>query len=324
MRTILISTVISVALLALLFFFTSNFSLVLIAVLLALLEITLSLDNAVVNVKALTGMSLIWQKRFLYFGLPIAVFGMRLIFPIVMVSLTTPLSFTEVIQVAIHDPKTYSHALHDGMPLISGFGGSFLLMVFFSFFVEKFPLKNWAKLAFPLLIVLAIGVGMTASLAFRMDFFWAYLWGALINFAFHGLQVISKGLKKPQERKHLHPFLRSFISTGLLGFLYLEVLDASFSFDGVLGAFAITQNIFVIMIGLGIGALFVRSFTMWMLDNRTLQKWAYLDDGAHYAVLFLGVCILGENFYPVPEFLIAFVSVFIIGVSMLLSRIKVF
>ena len=112
-----------------------------------------------------------------------------------------------------------------------------------------------------------------------------------------------------------------FLSKGLLGFLYLEILDASFSFDGVLGAFALTQNIVVIAVGLGIGAFFVRSFTVWMLKHQIFQRWKYLNDGAHWTILLLGVCILLKNFYAIPEYLIAVLSLLVIGVSISISRI---
>ncbi len=346
MRTMFISSLISIFFFGILFYFTQSLSLVVMALLLALLEITISLDNAVVNVKTLKNMSIAWRKRFIYFGLPIAVFGMRLVFPVLMVSCTTPLSFIEVIHVAMDHPAQYSEALRAGFPFISGFGGSFLLMVFFNFLGEKLNLKSLWALFLPVFIVLLIGVLISGLMFYFpqnslpvsssathfsqvLRFFYAYFLGALINFLFQIFQEASKFLKSPpltsqdyeslsaSKKKKIKVFL-----SGLSGFLYLEFLDASFSLDGVLGAFAITENIFVIMVGLGIGALFVRSFTLWMLDHGTLQKWKYLDDGAHYAVLFLGSIMLFENFYHVPEFLIAITSVLIILAAIFLSHIK--
>jgi hypothetical protein len=326
MKSILISLLISLFLLAGLGLVTLKVELVLMAVLLALLEITLSLDNAVVNVKTLMKMPAVWQKRFLYWGLPFAVFGMRLVFPVILVALTTPMSLTQVIQVAIDNPPLYAKALHEGMPLISGFGGGFLLMVFFNFVMEKWECSGKTGLILPLGVVLLIGAGLTMVFSSehvsRLSFFESIGWGAGLNFIFQVLENASRIFKK-SDKKQQAGFLARFFSRGFLGFLYLEVLDASFSFDGVLGAFAITQHIFVIMIGLGIGALFVRSFTLWMLQHKTLQKWKYLNDGAHYAVLFLAICILSENFYSIPEFVIAFVSVLIISVSIGLSRLNI-
>ncbi len=326
MKSILFSILISLFLLAGLGLITLKAELVLMAILLALLEITLSLDNAVVNVKTLTKMPPIWQRRFLYFGLPFAVFGMRLIFPVVLVALTTPMTLTQVIQVAIQNPPLYANALHEGMPLISGFGGGFLLMVFFNFLIEKWECSNKIGLILPIALVLVIGAGLTMLFSSehvsRLSFFESIFFGAGLNFIFQVLENASRIFKKSEVKQH-PGLLSGFFSKGFLGFLYLEVLDASFSFDGVLGAFAITQNIFVIMIGLGIGALFVRSFTLWMLEHKTVQKWKYLNDGAHYAVLFLAICILGENFYSIPEFVIALVSVLIITGSIGLSRLKI-
>ena len=113
-----------------------------IVLVLALLEISLSFDNAVVNARILEKMSSFWQKLFIWVGMPIAVFGMRLLFPILLVSLTTHIEFLKVLHIAIYDPEQYHQALEIGFPLICAFGGSFLLMVFLHFFlVEQIEIK---------------------------------------------------------------------------------------------------------------------------------------------------------------------------------------
>ena len=90
----------------------------------------------------------------------------------------------------------------------------------------------------------------------------------------------------------LHSFISSLddlfstdgVRSGIIGLIYLEILDASFSFDGVIGAFALSSDIFIIMIGLGIGAMFVRSLTLYLVEKKTLAEFIYLEHGAHYAI----------------------------------------
>ncbi len=89
--------------------------------------------------------------------------------------------------------------------------------------------------------------------------------------------------------------------SGAAAFLYLEVLDASFSFDGVIGAFALSNNLFVIAIGLGIGAMFVRSLTIMLVERGTLTEYRYLEHGAFYAIIALGVIMFVKTVTPVPE-----------------------
>ncbi len=91
------------------------------------------------------------------------------------------------------------------------------------------------------------------------------------------------------------------VRQGLAGFLYLELLDASFSFDGVAGAFAMTQNLLIIALGLGAGAMFVRSFTLLLVERGTLDTYRYLEHGAFWAVGVLAAIMLGGVEFHVPE-----------------------
>lgn len=96
-------------------------------------------------------------------------------------------------------------------------------------------------------------------------------------------------------------FSANGVKSGIMGFLYLEILDASFSFDGVIGAFAMSENIFIIMIGLGIGAMFVRSLTLFMVHKKTLESFIYLEHGAHYAILALAIIMFINIFHEISE-----------------------
>jgi hypothetical protein len=109
---------------------------------------------------------------------------------------------------------------------------------------------------------------------------------------------------------------------GLMGFIYLEIIDASFSFDGVVGAFAITTNIIVIMIGLGIGAMFVRSLTIMFVEKKTLGKYIYLEHGAHYAIGFLASVLLLKVFIHIPEWFSGSIGILILATSYIHSVIN--
>ena len=89
--------------------------------------------------------------------------------------------------------------------------------------------------------------------------------------------------------------------TGLISFLYLELIDASFSLDGVLGAFALSKDVIIITIGLAIGAMFVRSLTIMLVEKKTLAKFIYLEHGAHWAIGALSVLMLISTVEEIPE-----------------------
>lgn len=91
------------------------------------------------------------------------------------------------------------------------------------------------------------------------------------------------------------------VRSGAASFLYLEVLDASFSFDGVIGAFALSNNLFIIAIGLGIGAMFVRSLTIMLVEKETLASYRYLEHGAFYAIIALAVMMFLNAVMHIPE-----------------------
>lgn len=279
-------------------FFINGLSGAYICFLLAILEISLSFDNAVVNAKTLSTMSPKWQERFFVFGLPIAVFGMRLVFPIIIVAMAINLGFIQTLNLAINSPDIYHQHLSQNKIQIYLFGGAFLLMVALNFFFEKREII-WIKLlennaflnalqkipSVNLLTASSIGI-LIIYLLDNQDYAFAYF-SAI--FLYLGLKIFDKY------------FGGNGVKNGLSGFLYLEVLDASFSFDGVIGAFAMSENIFIIMLGLGIGAMFVRSFTIFMVRHKTLEAFKYLEHGANYAILSLAIIMFVDIFYEVSE-----------------------
>ncbi len=295
MRYFFVSFIIAVIGLGLAFF-VNGLSAVYVTSVLAVLEISLSFDNAVVNAKILKSMDKIWQKRFLTWGIVIAVFGMRFIFPILIVAVAANMGIVETTKIALFEPEKYHQVLQSTEILIYAFGGAFLWMVFSDFMFEKKEVR-WIKPVersvekfgkinnISLMVAILIGIIVTFD-AKNYEVAIAYFFGLLSYSLLHALNstMASEGIK-----------------SGLMGLIYLEVLDASFSFDGVIGAFAITPNIILIMIGLGIGAMFVRSLTVWMVEEGVLSEYRYLEHGAHYAIGVLAVIMMLKIFIHIPE-----------------------
>ena len=257
--------------------------------LLIILEISLSFDNAVVNAKVLETMAPVWQKRFILFGIPIAVFGMRLVFPLAIVSVASGMGFIETLDVAMQQPREYEAILKTTEASIFAFGGAFLLMVFLDFFFEEKDIK-WVR------FIEGSKIVKHFSGVSNIELILAILTGIILGHAtqdFNVLLAFMYGILLHSLLGMLDHFLSSeTVRSGIAGFIYLEVLDASFSFDGVIGAFALTSNIFIIMIGLGVGAMFVRSLTLYFVEHKTLSAFRYLEHGAHYAIGILAFIML--------------------------------
>ncbi|OKI14071.1 DUF475 domain-containing protein [Streptomyces sp. CB03911] len=311
-----------------------------IVLILSILEISLSFDNAVVNATVLKRMNPYWQKIFLTVGVLIAVFGMRLIFPLLVVGLTAHLNPATVIDLALHSDQTYNGStyaqyLEAANPAIAAFGGIFLLMIFLDFifeekdfnwlsWIEK-PLEKVGKLeAFSSVIALV-------TLALAANFFAAEnaetvllagIMGLVTYLAVNGLSsVFEAGLEEEEEaEEEAEKAGKSIVQVGgkaaFFLFMYLEVLDASFSFDGVVGAFAITQDIFMITLGLGIGAMYIRSLTVFLVRKGTLDDYVYLEHGAHYAIGALAIILLVGIEYHIPEIVTGLIGVAFIGLAL--------
>lgn len=272
---------------------------VFIALILGVLEVSLSFDNAVVNASILKKMDEIWQHYFLTWGILIAVFGMRLLFPIVIVSAATGLSFLGVTEMALNDTAAYAEHLAESHIQIAAFGGMFLLMVFLSFMFDaekdvhwraiEEKLSAWGKLeSVEVIMALSLLLILQAWLPEeqRLDALVAGVFGVV-------LYVIVDSLANLFEEEETGQAVsQSIKKAGMMSFLYLEVLDASFSFDGVIGAFAITQDVVIIMLGLAIGAMFVRSLTVMFVRQGTLDEYIFLEHGAHYAIGVLAAIML--------------------------------
>lgn len=301
-----------------------------VAIILGIMEVSLSFDNAVVNASVLKTWDEFWQKLFLGVGIIIAVFGMRLLFPLVIVAQAADLGMMEVWNLALTDPKAYSTHLTNHHAEVAAFGGMFLLLVFLNFLLDDEKELHWlghweekigslGKVS-SISVMIALGTLM-ASLglvpeASKMIVLIAGLWGILI---YVGVDTISSLLEKEESSDSN---VGDMVKRGGIGaFLYLEVLDASFSFDGVIGAFAITSDVVIIMLGLAIGAMFVRSMTVYLVRQGTLDEFVYLEHGAHYAIGILAVIMLASMKYHVPELFTGLIGVAFI-VASLWSSIK--
>jgi hypothetical protein len=298
-----------------------------VAIILGVLEVSLSFDNAVVNASVLKQMDERWQRYFLTWGILIAVFGMRLLFPIAIVSTATGLGFVDVSKMALHDPATYSQHLNAAHVQIAAFGGMFLLMVFFSFIFDEGKELHWLgiieeKMASlgkleSIEMILALAILLTLQYWLPEDM---RLKALIAGVAGVILFVIVGSLDALFESEEVEGGPSDIVKrAGLMSFLYLEVLDASFSFDGVIGAFAITQDVIIIMLGLAIGAMFVRSLTVYLVRQGTLDEYVFLEHGAHYAIGILAAIMLASITHHIPEVITGLVGAALIGLSLISS-----
>ncbi len=286
--------------------FAGGMQFFMIAGVLAILEISLSFDNAIVNAAKLKTMSHLWQKRFLTWGILIAVFGMRILFPLLVVAMAAHVSPFAALHIAIMDPAHYSALIHQAHLPIVAFGGTFLLMVALSYFMDEDKDIHWF-LPLEKCFCSCAGVrGLQIGAVVLVVALFALAIGG--HDAIRFVKAAGLGLATYVAVEHLGGLLDSKAASGAVAkgglgaFLYLEVLDASFSFDGVIGAFALTQNLFLIAIGLGIGALYVRSMTIMLVERQTLAQFRYLEHGAFYSILVLSFIMFAQVLVPVPEY----------------------
>lgn len=297
---------------------------------LGVMEVSLSFDNAVVNASILKEMDEKWQRIFLTVGILIAVFGMRLVFPIVIVAIATGLGTIEVINMALNNPQEYSRHLTESHAGIAAFGGMFLLLVFLDFMFDKDKEVHWLGAfeekmsALGKLDVMSILIALVTLFLLqeflpidketRLTVLVAGLGGVVLYIAVSSLDIFFE-----KEEEDGASVSETVTRNGLAGFLYLEVLDASFSFDGVIGAFAITNDVVIIMLGLAIGAMFVRSMTVHLVHKGTLDEYIYLEHGAHYGIGALAIIMLLSIHFHIPEIITGLIGVSFIVASVIAS-----
>ncbi|GGN56768.1 hypothetical protein GCM10011579_018270 [Streptomyces albiflavescens] len=321
-----------------------------IVAILAVLEISLSFDNAVVNAGILKKMNAFWQKIFLTVGVLIAVFGMRLVFPVVIVAISAKIGPIEAVDLALNNKDHYQELVTDAHPAIAAFGGMFLLMIFLDFIFEdrdvqwlrwiERPLAKLGKVDM-LSVCIALVVLLITAFTFAthahqhggahvdkaQTVLISGIAGLITYMIVGGLSgYFEDKLEEEEEREHEEeeeaertgkkkPAIVLAGQAAFFMFLYLEVLDASFSFDGVIGAFAITNDIVLMALGLGIGAMYVRSLTVYLVRQGTLDDYVYLEHGAHYAIGALAVILMVTIQYEIHEVITGLVGVLLIAWS---------
>ena len=302
----------------------AGLSAVWIVAVLAVLEVSLSFDNAVVNAKVLEKMSEVWQKRFLTWGILVAVFGMRMLFPLIVVSVIAGISPWGALDLALLHPAEYSSTLSESHVSVAAFGGFFLAMVFFEWLFNASRDVHWLPVervfaqagnveSATSIAALSVLLGMVFAVPEheRAALFIAGVAGIITHMIISGVS----GLFMDDDSSD------NVAAGGAALFVYIEVLDASFSFDGVIGALAVTSSFLLISAGTGIGALFVRSATVQMLRGGVLQEYRFLEHGAHWAIGALVALMLSSVLVHIPEVVTGLVSFLIIVAAVISSKL---
>jgi hypothetical protein len=329
-RIFALSGLISIIALSLVYFYL-GWQATLISLMLVIIELTFSFDNAIINARVLATMSPFWQKMFMTIGIVIAVFGMRIIFPILIVMFTAGLPWDQVIGLALNQPEKYAEVLLHAHASIAAFGGMFLLMLALHFFFDATRNIHWfTRFERPLqtvgtkwmnavvcLAVLAIIVVLPVNHHQKET-----LIAGLVGIGVYSLIYIASELFTRQHEKaekKAGKQLQRAAMAGLASFIYLEVLDASFSFDGVIGAFAVTKDVILIAVGLGVGALWVRSLTLFIVHRKVLHTYRYLEHAAHYVIGALAATLLLGLFYDIQEMFVGIVGIGVIIAAIISS-----
>ncbi|MDQ6839321.1 MAG: DUF475 domain-containing protein [Actinomycetota bacterium] len=323
------------------------------AAILVVVEIVFSFDNATVNAKILERMSPFWTRIFLTVGVLVAVVGMRLLFPLIIVSLTAKITPWEAVRLAlekgdVHHPGTYGYLLNQAHPSIAAFGGMFLMILALDFLLDTGRETTWlGPIERPLIrigkldqlsvviagaVLAVISVTLTSGGETRRVLF-AGLLGIVAYLLVNALGNLigpedddddeeGQDVGGQRSPRRGAPVAKVAGKAAFLLFIYLEVIDASFSFDGVIGAFAITPDPIIIALGLGVGALFIRTLTVYLVQEGTLSEYQYLEHGAQWAILTLSVILLLSVRYTLPDVVTGLIGVALIAASFLTSVLE--
>lgn len=303
---------------------------VFIVLVLAILETSLSFDNAVVNAMKLEKMSHKWRHRFLTWGIAIAVFGMRFLFPVLVVAIFAKLDMLTVTHIALTDSAKYAHYLHETHAPIVTFGGTFLIMLFLNYFFDHQKVVHWIK---PIeshlstldhikgieIVITLLSVVIVQNFIPNAQKVAVILSGIAGIITYLLIDGVAHFLEKHEEMRNAQCAADSVKCAGLISFIYLELIDASFSLDGVLGAFALSNDVLIITIGLAIGAMFVRSLTIMLVEKKTLAKFLYLEHGAHWAIGALAIIMLVSTVKEVPEVVTGLIGLVFIVAALISS-----
>lgn len=297
-------------------------SLILTVVGLCLFEVISSIDNAVINADVLATMGQKARKWFLFWGLVFAVFVIRGLLPWIIVWATNPdFGFVGSLTATFSEDPRVIEAIEASAPILLMGGGVFLIFIFFHWlFLEE---KHFGLIGEK--FIYSQGIWFYAVVSIILS---AIVWFALqVNtMAAFGAVVgstaffITHGFKQNAEKAE-----KSLMSKGGLSdiskILYLEVIDATFSIDGVIGAFAFTMSVPLIILGNGLGAFVVREMTIKNVDN--IKKYVYLKNGAMYSIFFLGLIMVADSFgIHIPSFVSPVVTFAVIGYFLWKSKLN--
>jgi hypothetical protein len=226
-----------------------------------------------------------------------------------------------VILLALYDPQKYAELLLQSHYSISSFGGAFLLMVSLKYFFDQAKEIHWLEILEKRLAswgqIEAVEIALAMIAILSLSFLVPHEQSVVLVFGILGiiLFIIINGIAGALEGS-----VALVAKSGFSFFLYLNVLDAAFSLDGVIGAFALSTNLIVIGVGLGIGAYFVRTMTVFFVRARTLDSLIYLEHGAHWAIMGLAIAMLASLVIAIPEVLIGSIGLIFILLSYWSSR----
>jgi len=286
---------------------------------LVLFEVISSVDNAIINAEVLSTMGQKMRKFFLFWGLLFAVFIVRGLLPWLIVWATLPSlgPIGALTATFSNDPKV-AEAIETSAPILLIGGGIFLVFLFFHWlFLEdknygikgerlfqKFGVWFYAVISVLLAVIVWFALQINPMLAFGA------VVGSTAFFIIHGFR---------QNAEMAEASLKNSARSDLSKVLYLEVIDATFSIDGVLGAFAFTLSVPLILIGNGIGAIVLRQLTMSNIDR--IKKYIYLKNGAMYSILCLGTIMILDSFgFHIPHWLSPLVTFGAVGYFLFKSR----
>jgi uncharacterized protein len=296
-------------------------SIILVVIGLCVFEVVSSIDNAVINAEVLGTMSEKGRRWFLVYGILFAVFAVRGLLPWLIVWLTnTELGPIGALTATFSNDPHIKEAIEHSTPILMLGGGVFLIFLFlhwlfiedkqFGLPTEEFFLKHGAWFyAFASIILVAI---VAITLKFNPMLALSAVIGSSAFF-------ITDGFKKHAESNEQQLLSNTSVMSDVSKIIYLEIIDMTFSIDGVLGAFAFTMSVPLIILGNGLGAIVVRQLTMGNIDN--IKKYVFLKNGAMYSIMFLGIVMILEGFkVEVPEYVSPLVTLAILAFFFLKSK----
>lgn len=296
-------------------------SIIFIVIGLCLFEVVSSIDNAVINAEVLSTMSPKAKKWFLLYGILFAVFIVRGLLPWAIVWTTNPsLGPIGALTATFSNDPHIIESIEYSTPILMLGGGVFLVFLFLHWLfiedkhlglpTEQFFLKNgaWFYAVASIILVVIVAVSLKYNPALALS-------AVIGSSAF----FITDGFKKNAEENEQNLLNNTNQMSDISKILYLEIIDTTFSIDGVLGAFAFTMSIPLIILGNGIGAIVVRQITLGSVDK--IKKYVYLKNGAMYSVMCLGIIMVLEGFdIEVPEYISPLLTVLIIVYFFFKSR----